>query len=205
MTWIGGTSRLAGIRNLLLPRAGKQDRSDALAGAGRALFGPTVETLGDRGRGDLVSFLKRAYLFEDLERAELARLARTIHERSYHDGEYISEEGKPGAALFVLRSGLVEITRRARGGGEVPLAMLEPPASFDELAVMGEVVRWNSARARGPVDLVALGRSDLDALNGNFPALTNKILRKLAQTTAARLQTLVESQYFVEQDPGAGK
>ncbi|HTO44565.1 MAG TPA: cyclic nucleotide-binding domain-containing protein [Burkholderiales bacterium] len=147
-----------------------------------------------------MTFLKQAYLFEDLMHGDLARLARIVHERSYHDGEYITEEGKPGAALFVLRSGLVEITRRIRSGKEAPLATLEPPASFDELAAVGEVVRWNSARARGPVHLVALGYSDLDALSGNFPALANKILKKLAQITAARLQMLVESQYFGMQD-----
>ena len=147
-----------------------------------------------------MTFLKQAYLFEDLMHGDLARLARIVHERSYHDGEYITEEGKPGAALFVLRSGAVEITRRTRSGKEVPLAMLEPPASFDELAAVGEVVRWNSARARGPVYLVALGYSDLDALSANFPVLANKILKKLAQITAARLQMLVESQYFGAQD-----
>ncbi len=39
----------------------------------------------------------------------------------------------------------------------MPLALLEPPASFEELAVTGaEVVRWTSARARGPVSLVTL-------------------------------------------------
>jgi hypothetical protein len=60
-------------------------------------------------------------------------------------------------------------------------------------------MRWNSARARGPVELVALGSSDLDALSANFPALANKILTKLAQILAARLQMLVESQHLSEQ------
>jgi len=61
-------------------------------------------------------------------------------------------------------------------------------------------VRWSSARARGPVSLVALGRSDLEALGGNFPHLANKVLKKLVQITAARVQMLVEAQYFSERD-----
>jgi hypothetical protein len=48
--------------------------------------------------------------------------------------------------------------------------------------------------------LVALGRSDLEALGGNFPHLANKILMRLVQITAARVQMLVEAQYFSEQD-----
>jgi len=193
-------SRLAGIRSFLLARPNGADRPDASQIGARALFGPAPKSAAGQRNSDLVSFLKQAYLFEDLKHGDLVRLARIIHERSYRDGEYISEQGKPGAALFVLRSGVVEITRHTRNGDEVPLATLQPPTSFDELATVGEAVRWNSARARGPVQLVALGRSDLDALSGNFPLLANKILKKLAQIIAARLQMLVESQYFGEQD-----
>ena len=65
---------------------------------------------------------------------------------------------------------------------------------------MGEAVRWISTRARGPVSLVALGRSDLDALSRDFPSLANKLLRHLVQIAAARIELLLETQYFNAQD-----
>jgi len=195
-----GKSSLVGIRKLLLPRPDDPDRLDASAIPARVLFGSAPKPAADQSSDTLVGFLKQTYLFEDLNHGELTRLARIVHERTYRDGEYISEQGKPGAALFVLRNGVVEIARRKRNGEELPLATLEPPASFEELAAMGEVVRWSSVRARGPVSLVALGRSDLEALGGNFPHLANKILMRLVQITAARVQMLVEAQYFSEQD-----
>jgi len=188
-------SALAGVKKLLRPRQDRVHQSDASAIPARALFEPVPQS-AHRPATDLIGFLKQADLFQDLTHGELTHLARIVHQRTYADGEYISEEGKPGAALFVLRSGLVDITRHARDGKEVLLATLKPPASFDELAAVGEVVRWNSARARGPVSLIALGRSDLDALGGHFPVAANKVLKKLAQITGARLQMLVESQYF---------
>jgi CRP-like cAMP-binding protein len=189
-------SRLSGVTKLLQRHTDQADGSPLSA---RAWF-DVASLAASRTRSDLPSFLRQASLFEDLGKAELARLARIVHERSYGDGEYISEEGKPGSALFVLRSGVLEITKRNSAGEELVLATLEAPASFDELAAVGEVVRWNSVRARGPVRLIALGSSDLDALNANFPALANKILKKLVQITGARLQLLVQSQYFVGQD-----
>lgn len=69
-----------------------------------------------------------------------------------------------------------------------------------------EVVRWSSARARGPVSIVALGRPDLDVLSRTMPLLANKILRKLAEITARRLQLLVEAQFSAqrEQEPKDG-
>ena len=192
-------SALASAKKLLRPGQRKVDQLKRSAIAAHALFDPAPKS-AHQATGDLIGFLRQADLFQELTHGDLTHLARIVHQRSYHDGEYISEEGKPGAALFVLRSGLVEITRRARGGTELLLATLKPPASFDELAAVGEVVRWNSARARGPVTLLALGRSDLEALGANFPALANKILKKLTQITGARLQMLVESQYFGVQD-----
>jgi hypothetical protein len=163
----------------------------------RVLFGPAPKPRQIKGDG-FVGFLKQTYLFRTLT-VETLDSPVSIQTRTYRDGEYISEQGKPGAALFVLRNGVVEITRRKRNGEEFPLATLDPPASFEELAAMGEVVRWTSARARGPVSLVAQGAS-YPALGGNFPHLANKILMRLVQITAARVQMLVEAQYFSEQD-----
>ena len=61
-----------------------------------------------------------------------------------------------------------------------------------------ESVRWFSARARGPVSLLALGKSDLEALSVNFPLLANKILMRLAGIMAIRLQMLVDATYLKE-------
>jgi hypothetical protein len=197
----GTGSKLSGIRKLLLPRPKDTDSVDASAVSARALFGPPPETAAAESRRSLVDFLKRVTLFEDLGRWELRRLARIVHERDYRDGEYICEEGKPGAALFVLRRGLVEIVRRGSQGKDVPVATLEPPASFEESAALGtESVRWFSARARGPVSLLALGKADLDALSVNFPLLANKVLMRLAGIMAMRLQMLLETQYLTESE-----
>jgi CRP-like cAMP-binding protein len=192
-------TQLLGIRKLLLPPPKDADLRKP-SGPAEALFGPTPETAeGERSR-DLVDFLKQVALFKDLQHGDLKRLARIVHERVYRDGEIIFEQGTPGVALYLLRGGMVEIMRKKFNGEEIPLAMLEPPASFEELAAVGaEVVHWASARAHGPVSLAAIGRSDLDALSRNFPLLANRILMKLAQIIAVQLQTLLEAEYFNEE------
>ena len=198
---------MRGLRELLLPRPRDTESVDAAGKGSLAVFGPPPETMADKRGRDFASFLRKVELFEELGDADLKRLAQIAHERSYRDGESIYEQGRPGIALFVLRSGIVEITRRKRNGHELPLATLEPPASFEELAAMGcDVVRWTSARARGPVTVVALGRPDLDALSRTAPLLANKLLRKLAEVTARRLQLLVEAQLSEgeERDPTDG-
>jgi hypothetical protein len=50
------------------------------------------------------------------------------------------------------------------------------------------------------VSVVALGRPDLDVLSRTMPLLANKLLRKLAEITARRLQLLVEAQFLAQHD-----
>jgi CRP/FNR family transcriptional regulator, cyclic AMP receptor protein len=190
---------IPGLKKILFARHKHADLLDTPDLAG-ALYGPPPETAaGERGR-DLVDFFRQVSLFEDLTPGDLRRLARILHERTYRDGEYIFEEGNPGTAMYLVRGGVVEIVGRIRNGEEVPLLTLEPPASLEELAAMGtDVVHWTSGRARGPVSLVAIGRPDLDALGRNFPLLANKILKKLANIIARRLQMLLEAEYFNEE------
>jgi CRP-like cAMP-binding protein len=167
--------------------------SGSIASTARALFRPVRGGASARDES-LVEFLGRVPLFEDLGRRDLVRLAGVVHERDYADGESICEEARPSAVLFVVRRGVVEVVRRGRDGQDVSIAMLEPPASFEEAAAVGrETTRWFSIRARGPVSLLALGKSDLDALILNFPPVASKVLMRLAGIMATRLQMVLEA------------
>jgi CRP-like cAMP-binding protein len=184
---------LPGLKKLLLAPRSHTDTVDVVARRARALF-EAPDRAGTRGES-LVEFLAQVSLFEQLGRRDLARLARIVHERDYGDGEYICEEGRPGTALFIVRRGVVEVVRGGPGRRDVPIALLEPPASFEEAAVTGAATaRWFSVRARGPVSLLALGKSDLDALSTDFPVVANKVLTRLAGLLAARLTTLVDAE-----------
>jgi CRP-like cAMP-binding protein len=190
---------ILGLKKILLPRRSKADSAETAALRARALFQPP-ENARTQHRS-LADFLSQVTLFEGLGRRDLVRLARIVHERDYGDGEYICEEGKPGAALFVVRRGVVEVVKRGADRQEVPIALLEPPASFEEAAGIGTgVIRAFSVRARGPVSLLALGRSDLEALVINFPVLANKVLMSLAGIMAVRLQMLIDAETLTDSE-----
>ena len=192
-----------GLKELLLPARPNTGSADIAAIGARALLEPP-ESATMKRPGSLVEFLRQVSLFEDLGHRELVRVARIVHEREYGDGEYICEEGRPGAALFVVRRGVAEVVRRGAGARDIPLALLEPPASFEESAAIGTgVIRWFSVRARGPVSLLALGKSDLDALILNFPVLANKVLIRLAAIMTARLRILIDAQTLTDSEQHA--
>jgi len=192
---------IQGLKEILWPRPRDASSPAQTAAAARAAFGP-LPLLRSRKHGDLVAFLREAELFSEFSQWELSRLARHAHERNYGDGEYIYEQGRPGAALFLVRSGIVEITRRDPKGEERPILTLERPATFSEQAAIGtDFARWTSAVARGPVSLVALGKPDLDALGRRFPLLANKVLSRIAQILMTRLELLIEAQFASSEAP----
>jgi CRP/FNR family transcriptional regulator len=194
---------LPGLKKILLAPRLHTGAADVAAPLARALF-EAPGAAGTRG-GNLVEFLARVSPFDDLGRRDLARLARIVHERDYGDGEYICEEGRPGAALFIVRRGVVEVVRRGPADRDVPIALLEPPASFEEAAAIATgTPRWFSVRARGPVSVLALGQSDLDGLSTDFPVTANKVLTRLAGLLAARLRALVDAALLGESDEHAG-
>jgi hypothetical protein len=127
--------KLLGIRKILWPV--KDVDLQARPGPTRALFGFLPRTR--EASQDLADFLKRVQLFEDLEVGHLKRMARLVHERSYRDGEYIFEQGKPGAAMFVLRMGCVDILRQGPTGEEMLLATLEPVLVLLESSRLAEI------------------------------------------------------------------
>ena len=182
---------MIGIRKIFLTPAKRLDLTRT-EGPTRLLFGLLPRTSANDTGYNLADFLKSVQLFEGVGAADLRRLARLVHERTYRDGEYMFEQGKPCSAMFVIRAGAVELVRRSQNE-EVLLATLEPPASLAESELLAaNAVHWCSARAQGAVSVVAFGRSDVEALSHNFPLLANKLLAKLAQITALRLQMLVE-------------
>lgn len=186
---------IQGLRQILLPPSKDPAAPDRTSAVARAAFGPLPLMTSGRKHRDLSAFLGEVTLFADFSQWDLGRLARSADERAYRDGEYIYQEGNPGAALFLVRSGIVEITHRDPKGEEVPILSLERPASFSEQAAIGtDIVRWTSAVARGPVSLVALGKSDLDSLGRRFPLLANKVLSRVAQILVQRMELLIDTQ-----------
>ena len=196
----GAAAKFPGLKRLLLPRPSNPD-ADVVAVRLRPLFQAPDTAVSGRRRS-LVEFLAQVGLFEDLGARDLARLARIVHERDYADGEYVCQQGQPAAAMFIVRHGVVELVRRDAGGRDVPLALLEPPAWFDEPGAIGvDVIRWYSVRARGPASLLALGKSDLEALIVEHPVLANKILVRLAGVMASRLQMLIDVEISGDAEP----
>ncbi|HUJ73271.1 MAG TPA: cyclic nucleotide-binding domain-containing protein [bacterium] len=145
---------------------------------------------------DLLQFLAGIALFEMLEPKELKKVCAMVHERTYQAGELIFEQGTPGSAMYIIRSGAVEVFRQdAAGHPLMRLALLREGAFFGEDSLLDEDLRFISTRAVEATDALAFFRADLDQIIARMPVTGNKILRKVAWVTARRLEAVIDELY----------
>src|SRR6516162_2393265 len=91
--------------------------------------------LGSRSK-PLGEILHNIPLFRDLTPKELRILERVVHLRTYQPDETIFTENEPGAGVYVIRSGRIDINLHHEGRGSTLLAELEAGDFFGEMALL---------------------------------------------------------------------
>lgn len=99
---------------------------------------------------------------------------------SVNAGDFVFRENDPGADMYIIRSGQVELLKHY-AGQERQIAMLEAGDFFGEMSLLEEQPRELSARAVGPVDLVRIDASTFDRIVQEAPEIPVRMLRKLCR------------------------
>ena len=75
--------------------------------------------------------------------------------QTFEDGEIVFREGEESSAMYVLRSGTIEILKDV-AGHQVRLAMLDRGSFFGEMSLLEGLPRSATARAIGKASLLVL-------------------------------------------------
>lgn len=109
---------------------------------------------------DILSTLGTLPLFNGLSDSALKALAEKIQTVTFLSGDTIIGEGERGDALYIIKSGIVDITK-ADGDKQTPVNTLEQGAFFGEMALLGDQIRSATVTARTTVVSLRLKRSDV--------------------------------------------
>lgn len=142
----------------------------------------------NRRTDSVADILHRVPLFADLSAKELRVLEEAVHRRSYHPGETVFVEGDPGAGMFVIESGRVDILMRHGTANPMLLAELESGDFFGEMALLQNTPRSATAIAREQSDLIGFFQPDFMEIHKLHPQTAARIALGLAQTLAERLR-----------------
>lgn len=167
-----------------------------------------MKTDTDQKLDDSLRFLKRTEIFEALGTHHLKIVLERGKIESYRTpGSILFQLGDPADALYVVKSGVVEICR-ARGEGEVPsvVAYLGESDTIGEMAISTGSPRGSLARIPQMADVFKLSSSAFEDLMQELPGFSTGLLgvmsrrledRLRKQRVAARYQQLSgDLQYF---------
>jgi CRP-like cAMP-binding protein len=162
----------------------------------------------DQPQDDSIRFLKRAEIFEGLAAAHLRIILERGAVESYHTpGGILFQLGEPADALYVVKSGVVEICR-ARGEDEAPsvVAYLGEGETIGEMAITTGSPRGSLARIPQAAEVYKLSKAAFEALMREIPEFSACLLNVMSgrledrlrkQRVAARYQQLAgDLKYF---------
>jgi CRP/FNR family transcriptional regulator len=99
--------------------------------------------------------LKKVPLFAELDDKELGQIASSMRERTFNEGETLTQEGAGGAGFFIVEEGDAEVSV----GGEVK-GTIGPGDYFGEIALLNDSPRTATLTAR--TQMVCYGMTPWD-------------------------------------------
>jgi CRP-like cAMP-binding protein len=103
--------------------------------------------------------LKQVKLFARLTDADYDFIASMITEKSYAQGETVTEEGAEGFCFYVIAEGEVDVLLE-KDGREIRVNTLGPGDYFGEISVLRHQKRTATVRARTPIRLYVIEEED---------------------------------------------
>jgi putative ABC transport system ATP-binding protein len=123
--------------------------------------------------GDAASICEFLYglaAFKGLTTAEFTYIAERMRTHRFARGDVIIHQGDPGETFYLVRSGSVDVTRRAGPEGiEDHVTTLGPGTCFGERALIEDELRNASVTAAEEVEVYALPKTDFWTLLRQIP------------------------------------
>ncbi len=135
---------------------------------------------------DVEAFLLRTQLFQGISLREIKRISPLIHYRTYDPDEEVFKKEQPGAALYIVKEGALRIVNP--GDPPVVITELNPGDILGELSILDEKPRSASAITKGPTQLIAFFKGNIDDLIDSDPQIAAKLYRNLSIIIGNRLK-----------------
>src|SRR5687768_17610315 len=120
------------------------------------------------------SFLGTVFLFKDLNEEENRHICSLLHEETFHPGERILDEGTAGAALYIIWSGRVRVSRRF-GKESFVLTELGPYDFFGEMSLIDDSPISATVEAVHDTTLFRMTGVDFKNLTATHNELSSKL------------------------------
>jgi small-conductance mechanosensitive channel/CRP-like cAMP-binding protein len=148
---------------------------------------------GIERRIDIAAILRRVPLFDSFGAPEIGELAQSLALRQAKPGTVIVTEGDPGASLFVVVSGLLDVLKRTETGEERKVALLAPGQVFGEWSLLTGAARSASVTAAADTGLIEITKEQLEPILSRHPEILTELSRIEAERSAHNVSAMAFS------------
>lgn len=128
-----------------------------------------------------IDYLKHCSLFSELNTDQLAMIATLVRDRHYHKDNFVFLEGDPGEALFILKDGLIKLTKRTEDGREHILHFIHPGEVFAEVVLFDGGDYPASAEVQQDSVVGSVRNGDMEKLISANPEIAISMLGIMAR------------------------
>ena len=129
--------------------------------------------------------------FTGFPQGALEELLATTSLRIFRSGATIVREGDPGASLFLIDEGTVEVQTADQAGKLLVLAKLGPGDFFGEIAVLSGKPRTATIIARSAVNAIEITRETLDRVATRYPEVREVLQRFYKERAQATVEAML--------------
>jgi len=101
-------------------------------------------------------------LLEGIPREKVLEISRRIKDTTVPSGTMIFQQGDPGDAFYLIRSGKVRVFRKSEHGVETHLSEMGPGESFGEMALLTGKTRSANVETLEETCLGVLTKDEFD-------------------------------------------
>jgi CRP-like cAMP-binding protein len=144
---------------------------------------------------DTASFLARTAIFQHLDVTEIHVLEHAINAHRLAPGQMLYRPGEPATALFLLRTGSLQLYHLSTDGRQLITAILEQNACFGERLLAENNVQTCFAEAITASSIYSIPRSELNHLLARHPEIIYTLFQVMQQRMAQLETQLVNTTF----------
>lgn len=129
----------------------------------------------------ILPILKRIPLFADLTEAEHKEIISHIVLEYFPVGYVFFHEGDTDGSMFIIKHGMVKVSRKDEGGTDRDVAILSDNDFFGEMALVLNEKRNASVKAISDIEVFQLKHNDFLKLMESSPTMAQKISTEFVQ------------------------
>jgi len=145
-----------------------------------------------------VDILRKIPLFSGIDPVKLKLLAFASERLEYNTGQNLFRQGEVGDAAYVIVQGEADVIVETETG-EIPVAEFKDNAFIGEIAILCDVPRTATVRAKTKLAVLKIKKEHFLGLIKDFPELGIEVMRELAARLSKTTNELSETRREFEQ------